>query len=278
MSVRADDSRLSSPHSALGGLWRHRGLIRQFAWREFRSRYVGSYLGLCWSIVTPAVMLVIYTFVFRGILHVHWGSSADESPLAFAVNLFGGWLIYNLFAEVVSRSPHLLISQPQFVKKVVFPVEILPVTTTVAALGHALMALSVVGVTAALLVRWPSCQVLWLPVLLLPYLALLLGVSWFAAALGTFWRDLGPAITIGLHALIFLTPVFYPLQAVPGKWQPLMRLNPLAIFIENTRRVWSANRPPLFGEWSVAALISLLVMTAGYWWFQRCKRDFADVV
>ncbi len=271
-------SPLSTHHSPFAKMWRHRGLIRQFAWREFRSRYVGSYLGLCWSVLMPALMLVVYTFVFRGVFHVEWQTLPDGSALAFAVNLFGGLLIYNLFAEVASRSPHLLVSQPQFGKKVVFPLEILPLTTTTAALGHALVAFLVVSAASALLVRWPGWNILWLPVVLLPYVGLLLGMGWLLASVGTFWRDMGPAVTVGLHALIFLTPVFYPLSAVPGKWQMVLRLNPLAVFIENTRRVWFCNRPPHFGPWAVAAMVSLIVMLAGFWWFQKSKRVFADVI
>jgi lipopolysaccharide transport system permease protein len=259
-------------------LWRYRGLIFQFASREFRSRHAGSYFGLLWSVLTPSLLLVIYTLVFRGVLHVQWDSVTESSALAFAVNLFGGLLIYNLFAEVASRSPSLLVSHPQFVKKVVFPLEVLPMSVTMAALGHALMALLVVGTVSAALIRLPGWNVLWLPVILLPYAMLLLGVSWFLAALGTFWRDLGPAVSVGLHALIFLTPVFYPLAAIPEQWQPLMRLNPLALFIENIRRVWLRDQSPRFGDLLIAAAISQVLMLAGYCWFEKSKRAFADVV
>jgi lipopolysaccharide transport system permease protein len=272
-------SPLRARHSALStNLWRHRALIRQFTWREFRGRYLGSYLGLLWSVATPAAMLCIYTFVFRGVLQVEWKMLPDGSALMFAVNLFGGLLVYNLFAEVAGRSPLLLVNQPHFVRKVVFPVEILPITTTAAALGHGLIALAVVGAVACVGIGLPSWHVLWLPVLLFPYVAFLMGVSWFLAAAGTFWRDFAPAVTLGLHALIFLTPVFYPLQAVPQSWQPLFRLNPLAVYVENTRRVWLWNQPPDWSTWCLTALASVAVMLAGYWWFMRVKRAFADVV
>ena len=271
-------SGLRTQDSGLLSLWRHRALIRQFTWREFRGRYLGSHLGLVWSAVTPAVMLCIYTLVFRGVLQVQWTTLPDSSALTFGINLFGGLLIYNLFAEVAGRSPHLLVNQPHFVRKVVFPLEILPITTTAAALGHGLIAFVVVSVVACFWMGPPGWQVLWLPVLLLPYVALLLGVSWLLAAVGTFWRDVAPVVTLGLHALIFLTPVFYPLHAVPQSWRPLFRLNPLAAFVENTRRVWLWNRPPALGMWFVTALASIAVMFIGYFFFIRSKRAFADVV
>lgn len=274
----AQPPRLAEPDVPRWSLWRHRALIRQMTWREFRGRYLGSHLGVLWSVATPAVMLCIYTIVFRGVLQVQWTMLPDRSALTFAVNLFGGLLIYNLFAEVAGRSPHLLVNQPHFVRKVVFPVEILPVATTAAALGHGLIALFVVGAAACVGIGSPGWHVLWLVLLLPPYAGFLLGVSWFLAALGTFWRDLGPAVTVGLHALIFLTPVFYPLQAVPEGWQPLFRLNPLAVYVENTRRVWLWNQPPDLGAWCMTAASSLAVMLLGYWWFMRSKRAFADVV
>jgi lipopolysaccharide transport system permease protein len=268
----------ADPLALARNLWRHRGLIRQLAWREVRGRYQGTRFGLVWSVLTPLLMLLVYTFVFNFVLKVRWGVAPQETALEFALTLFCGLAVYNVFAETVGRAPGLIIAHPNFVKKVVFPLEVLPVSALLAALVHALMGLVLVGVLAACFVRAPGWPVLLVPLLLVPYLCFILGLSWFLASLGTFLRDLGPGLTVALHLLIFLTPVFYPLHAVPPPWRWVLLMNPLTVYVENTRQVLVWGTPPGLLALTVAAVLSLLVMQAGYIWFMKSKRAFADVV
>jgi lipopolysaccharide transport system permease protein len=264
---------------ALGlDLLRHRTLIRQFTWREIRCRYQGSYLGLLWSFLLPLAMLLAYTFVFRFVLQARWGVSRDESALEFGLTLFAGLLVFNLFGESAARAPWLILGHPNFVKKVIFPLEILPVTSAAGSLVHIGLSLAVVVAVAACVVGGPGWQALWLPIILVPYLAFVLGVAWFLSSLGVFLRDLGPITAVSVQLLVFLTPVFYPLAMVPEPWRTVMHMNPLAVFIENARRVLLWDQPPNWRGLAVSAALSLVVMQVGYAWFMKSKRAFADVM
>jgi lipopolysaccharide transport system permease protein len=259
-------------------LIRHRGLIRQFTVREVRARYQGSMLGILWSFLTPVGMLAAYTFVFRYVMKSRWSIAQDESALQFGLTLFIGLLLFSLCSEAVTRAPGLILSHPNFVKKVVFPLEILPVTSALASLTHILASLAIAFVVAACVSEHIGWQALWFPAILCPYAGFVIGVSWFLASLGVFLRDLGPTVVIGMQLLIFLSPVFYPLAAVPEPWHSLMQLNPLAFVVENGRRVLLWDSPPNLPALGVFALISGVVLQAGYIWFMKSKRAFADVV
>jgi lipopolysaccharide transport system permease protein len=246
--------------------------------RDIRARYQGLQLGMLWSLLTPLAMLLAYTFVFHFVLKARWGISAEETALEFALTLFAGLLVFNIFAECVTRAPSLILAHANFVKKVVFPLEILPVNALAATLFYTLVSLLIVGLAWAVLVRTPGAWALLLPVLLAPYLCFVLGLSWVLASLGTFLRDLGPTIGLLTQLLIFLTPVFYPLHIVPEPWRQIMQLNPLAIYVENTRRLLLWNLPPTWTSLGLTAAGSLLVMLAGYVFFMKSKKAFGDVV
>jgi lipopolysaccharide transport system permease protein len=276
--------RFANPLHLVVSLFQHRMLIRQFTIREIQARYRGSYLGMLWSFLTPVGMLLAYTFVFRFIFKAHLvfkaslDAAENESALEFGLTLFTGLLIFNLCAEAMTRAPTLILTHPNFVKKVVFPLEILPVTTVLASLAHILLSLAVVVVISACVTGRLGWQALWFPALLLPYVCFIIGATWFLASLGVFLRDLGPTILIGMQALVFLTPVFYPLEKVPEPWRMLMLINPLAIVVENGRRVLLWDTPPSWPALLLTTILSLLVLQAGYVWFMKSKRAFADVV
>jgi lipopolysaccharide transport system permease protein len=268
----------ANPIALVRNLWRQRVLIRQFAWRELRGRYQGSCLGVLWSLLTPVLLLLVYTFVFSKVLKARWGISPDETALEFALTLFVGLVLYNVFAESLSRAPNLILGQPNLVKKVVFPTEILPLATLFGALGHALLSLVVVCAAHACFVGAPGWNILWFPLVLAPFCCFVLGLCWFLSALGVFVRDLGPTLAIVLQLLMFLTPIFYPLHIVPETWRGLFRLNPLAVFVENARRTLLWDQPPIPTSMVVTAIGSCAVLLLGYIWFVRTKRAFADVV
>jgi lipopolysaccharide transport system permease protein len=198
----------ASPQAAALSLWRNRGLIWQLTKREVIGRYRGSFMGLVWSFVNPILMLVVYTFVFSVVFKARWGESGGTSKTEFAIILFSGLITFNLFAECVNRAPGLILSNVNYVKKVVFPLEIMPWVTMGAALFHALISVAVLlGFFLAFhhFVHW---TVLLLPLVWLPFLLLTLGISWFLAATGVFLRDIGQIVGIVTTAMLFRSPSF----------------------------------------------------------------------
>lgn len=254
-----------------------RSLIWQFARRDVQARYRGSLLGLAWSFLNPLLMLAVYTFVFREVFKARWGTG-DGGGMEFALQVYAGLIVFTFFSECLSRAPRLVLDQPQLVKKVVFPLEILPWTTLLSALFHTVVNLSVLVVAAAAVRGELSPSVLALPLVFLPLLPLLMGLSWFLASLGVFVRDVSQVIGMALNLLMFLSPVFYPMSSLPERWQPWLALNPLTPVIEQTRRVVMAG---LWPDWTVLATLaagSLLLAWLGGMWFAATRKGFADVL
>jgi len=259
-------------------LWRHRSLIVQLTRREVVGRYRGSIIGLAWSFVTPIMMLAVYTFVFSVVFNARWGTGNDESRADFAIVLFVGMIVYGLFAEMVNRAPSLILSNANYVKKVVFPLEILPVVGMGAAVFHALVSVLVLVLAIAVTKGTVAWTALLLPIVILPLLIGTLGLVWCLAALGVYLRDVGQTVGIFTTAAMFLSPVFYPVSALPENFQIMLLINPLTLIIEQSRAV------VIFGQWphwqalGLYALISVLVAWAGFWWFQKTRKGFADVL
>jgi len=257
-------------------LLRQRGLIYQLTRREILGRYRGSWLGLAWSFVTPLLMLTVYTFVFSVIFNARW-AGAHAGRLEFALMVFTGMVAFLLCAEVLGRAPALLTQYTSYVKKVVFPLDTLPLVLVGSALFHALAGLAVLLLFVLFShgLAWP---VLALPLALLPLVLLLAGLAWMLAALGVYFRDLGQAIGLVLAMLQFLSPVFYPLEAVPAAFRPFMAWSPLTIPVEAMRSVLLRGSWPdmtaLLGYW----LVALLVACLGHRLFQRLRGGFADVL
>lgn len=256
---------------------RHAGLIRQFASREVHARYRQSWLGALWALLTPLLMLAVYTFVFRYVFSVRWGVTV-ESNLSFAVRLYAGLAVFNFFAECVARAPRLVLDQPHLVKKVVFPIEVLPWVNTVAALVHLAIALAMLLGLALWETGRIHLSTLAMPLVWLPLVPLTVGLGWWLAAIGTFVRDVGQVITMALSLLLFLSPIFFPIQALPAAWQKWMFLNPLALIITQTRAVLIDG---LWPDWAPLALnlaACVLVALAGAAFFRAARTGFADVV
>lgn len=245
--------------------------------REVVGRYKGSVMGLLWSFLNPILMLVIYTFVFSVIFKARWGTP-DESKTQFAIVLFAGMIVQSLFAEVINRAPGLIIANTNFVKKVVFPLEILPVISMGAALFH--NAVSILVLLAAYIIFNGSLQwtVVFLPLVILPLVILTQGLAWILASLGVFLRDIAQTVGIVTTVLSFLAPVFYPVSALPVQMQPYIKLNPLTIIIEQARAVLVFGKMPDWTEIGAYTLVSILVAWLGYAWFQKTRKAFADVI
>jgi lipopolysaccharide transport system permease protein len=266
-----------SPRGVARDLWSHRELLGQLARRDVVGRYRGSYLGILWSLLNPIFMLIVYTFVFRMVFRARWGLE-DEGRVDFALVLFCGLIVFNTFAECASRAPSLIVSSPQYVKKVRFPLQILPIVVTLSALTHAAVGFLVLLLGVAFQMGTPSWTLVFLPLLVLPLVLFCAGVGWFLSALGVFVRDIQQAIGIAVTALLFLSPIFYSASQVPEWLSPIYLLNPLSVIIEQTRGIVIWGRLPDWGHLLAVTLLSGLTAVAGYAWFQRTRRGFADVL
>jgi lipopolysaccharide transport system permease protein len=253
-------------------------LIAQFAVREVQGRYRGSFLGVLWSFASPLLMLAIYTLVFGVVLRSRWRASNPEGLGEFALLVFAGLIAFNLFNECIGRATGLIVAVPNFVKKVVFPLEILAVSALGSALFHLMV--SVGALLAGMLVglgRVPVTLLL-LPLTAVPLLFMTLGLTWFLSGLGVFVRDLQHLVALGLQILFFATPIFYSLEIVPRPWQTLLRLNPLTPAVENFRRVIFWGVAPQWSGLAISTLVSGAILMLGYAWFMKTKRGFADVI
>lgn len=268
----------TSPQSLLGSLWGNRRLIRQMIRREVIGRYHGSIFGLGWSFLNPIFMLALYTFVFSVVFKARWGVDGDESKTVFAVVLYVGLICHLMFSEVVLRAPTLIQINVNYVKKVVFPLEILPVVTMGSAIFHSMASLIVLLLMFVLINGFVYWTALLAPLVLLPLVFVALGFSWFLASMGTYLRDVGHTVGIVTTALLFFSPVFYPLSFLPEKYHVYLMMNPLTFIIEQARKVLIFGQLPDWGGLAIYTIVSCLVAWAGYWWFQRTRKGFADVL
>lgn len=258
-------------------IWHHRRLLRDLVRRDIAGRYRGSLLGIAWSVFHPMAMLAVYTFVFSVVFNARWGQTST-SKVDFALLLFLGLIVFNFVAECLSRAPALVVSNASYVKKVVFPLEILPLVAAGTAGFHALISLAVWLCAFLVSGHLPSASMLAFPMLMLPVLLATLGLTWAVASLGVYLRDLGQVIAVAITALMFLTPIFYPVSALPEQVRWVATLNPLAVAIEHARQVL------FWGNWPdpvsliVQSVAAALMAWIGYVWFQRTRNGFADVL
>ena len=268
----------ATPIAMFRSLWRNRQLIWQMARRDISSRYRGSLIGLAWSFINPILMLLVYTFVFSVIFKARWNAGGNESRTDFAIILFAGMIVFNLFAEIVNRAPSLITSNVNYVKKVVFPLEILPWVALGSALFHSMISLFVL-ILAQLIIHfslpWTS---IFFPLALLPLVFASMGFAWFLSALGVFVRDVGQITGIFITILMFMSAVFYPISALPEKYQNLLRLNPLVLIITESRKSLILGELPDWMSIVIALSVSLAIAFAGFWWFQKVRKGFADVI
>lgn len=270
------------PRAMLRGLWLHRRLIWQFAKREILARYRGSLLGVLWAVLTPLLLLAVYSFAFAVVFGARWTADPDESPFDYALIMFAGLLVFNVFAEVVNRSPQLIVGNANFVKRVVFPLEIFVVATLLSALINLAIGLAVWTAGWVVLNQAPPPLTgLLLPAVLLPTVLLTLGLGWLLAALGVFLRDIGHGVVLVTQMLFFATPIFYSVERVRQSHPLAARViasNPLAQVIESVRQVLIRGELPDWRAWCAALAASAAVAVLGYAFFMKSRRAFADVV
>lgn len=245
--------------------------------REVIGRYRGSFLGLLWSFVNPVLMLTIYTFVFGFVFKARWGQE-NTDKYEFALVLFTGLIVFNLFSECISRAPGLILGNVNYVKKVIFPLEILPWVALGSALFHAGISLGVLFIFLTAIGHGFSWTMLWLPVILLPFLLLIMGLSWLLASIGVFIRDVGQLVGMTLTVLMFMSPIFYPLSALPESVSYYLFLNPLTLVVEQVRNILIWGQQPNWSYLAIYSIIAIVFAWFGLLWFEKTRKGFADVL
>lgn len=256
----------------------NRGLIYSLAKREILGRYRGSALGLAWSFFNPVLMLTVYTFFFAVVFKSRWGTAGSDSKTEFAVILFVGMIIHGLFAEILNRAPRLIIDNVNYVKKVVFPIEVLPAVSLCVALFHAAVSLIVLLLAFLVFNGFLQWTAVFVPLVVLPLIILSFGVAWFLASLGVYLRDVSQTMGLLTAVLMFLSPVFYPVTSLPESVRPWIMANPLTFIIEQSRDVLIWGKLPNFSGIAIYAAIATVIAWLGYAWFQKTKGGFADVL
>jgi len=234
-------------------------------------------MGFFWTMLTPLMMLAIYTFIFGYVFDVRRGNSEMPDGL-FAVNLFCGLIVHGFFAEGINRAPTLITGNVNYVKKVVFPIEIFPWVTVGATLFNSMMSFTVLCLFNLAVTGSIPVTIIWLPVVLLPFVLLMTGAIWLFSALGVYLSDIKQLMGMLTTALLFLSPIFYPISALPPALQSVIYLNPLALIIEQCRDVLLWGKLPNFTALAVYFIVALVVAVIGFTWFQKSRRGFADVL
>ena len=268
----------SSPLALVESLWKNRNLINQMVKRDVIGRYKGSMVGLGWSFFNPILMLTIYTFVFSFVFKARWGVDPGEGKGEFAIVLFVGLIIHSLFAEVINRAPGVIPANVNYVKKVIFPLDVLPVVAMGSALFHALVSVSVLLLAVVLLKGGINWTVILFPFVIMPFIVITLGFAWMLASIGVYVRDVSQAIGMITTMMLFLSPVFYPISAIPEKYQIFLYLNPLTYIIEQSREVLIFGHIPNLSGLLLYTGISIFTAWIGFWWFQGMRKGFADVL
>jgi lipopolysaccharide transport system permease protein len=266
-----------APLALFGSLWRNRPLLARLAKREIQARYRGSLLGFTWLVLLPLLMLGVYTFAFAVVFKARW-STSQASMGAFAVVLFCGLAAFAIFSDMLNRAPTLILEHAAYVKKVVFPLELLPwVTLAVSLFGFAINL-----VVLAAFYPWvfgaPPWTVVFVPVLIAPLCLVSLGLSWFFASVGVFVRDLKLAVGVITTIVMFTSPIFYPLDAVPEAARAIIAWNPMAHVLEQLRGAvfWGKAPDPL--ALGLELLVGWAIAALGFAWFRRTRKAFADVL
>jgi lipopolysaccharide transport system permease protein len=267
-----------SPTEIFSSFWRNRHLIWQMTRREIAIRYRGSIIGISWLVINPILTLMVYTFVFSGIFKARWNISGNENQIDFAIILFVGLIVFNLFAEILNLAPSLIIKNVNFVKKVVFPLEILPWVSIGSAFFHASISLLILLIVQLVINYTLPWTIIFLPIVLLPLVLATAGIAWLMASLGVFLRDIEQITRVLTTILMFLSSVFYPISALPENYQPILRLNPLVLIITESRKVLVFEELPDWYSLTGTLIAGLALAYGGFWWFQKTRKGFADVL
>jgi lipopolysaccharide transport system permease protein len=264
------------PLLMLASFLKNRALILELVKRDIGGRYKGSFGGVLWSFANPLFMLGVYTLVFGSVFNMRWGGA--NSTLEFSLVLFSGLIVFNFFSECVNRAPTLICNQPNYVKKVVFPLEIFSWVAIGSALFHAAISFVAWLFFYVVLFGMPFWTIILAPLVVLPLVPVMLGLGWMLSAVGVYIRDVGQITFIVTQAMLFLSPVFFSLEAVPDSLRQFMLLNPLTFIIDQLRLVMLHGAMPDFMGLALYTLIAMIFAWLGFALFQKLRDGFADVV
>lgn len=262
--------------TVVGVIFRNRDMILSFVWRDIQQRYQGSFLGLVWSVINPIVMLAVYTFVFGMIFKAKWGGIEDT--YLFAIGLYASLLAFNVFSEVLSRSPGLILGNASYVTKIIFPVEVFPVVLVFSALFNYVVGLVVWLIAYLIIFGLPPLTVLLVPIVFFPLFLILMGLAWIVSAIGVYVRDIAQLINMLISCAMFITPIFYPVSIIPEEYRGLMQLNPLAIIIDNLKTVMIMGQMIKWPDYLIELTLASLLCFAGLSLFIKLKKGFGDVI
>jgi lipopolysaccharide transport system permease protein len=270
---------IARPWEIFTTAWIHRGLIYRLARREVESRYKGSLLGIFWSVLMPLAMLGVYTFVFGVVVKAKFDIPSDsKTNPTFFLLCFAGMIWMNLFNECLGRAATLMLGNVTYIKKVVFPVEILPFVVLVSELVNVLISGGVLAVFYGVVIGKPPMTFFWLPLVVLPLFVLSLGLLWFLSSLGLFLRDLKHVVMVILGMIPFVSPLFWSLSKFPKSVRWLIYLNPLTVVLEQVRAVLFWGWHPDWLTWTIYTIVSFTMAWLGLAWFRHAQTGFADVV
>jgi lipopolysaccharide transport system permease protein len=267
---------LDGAYGGISHLWQLRQLIALMVKRDLMGRYKGSFLGALWPLINPLGHLLLYTFVFSIVLKVRFGDSNSTSN--FALYLMTGLIPWGAFSEALSRSTTAILEVPNLVKRVVFPLEILPLVTVLSAFLGQIVALPCVLIAAGLYFGKLHATILFLPLIIIAQIVLTSGISWILASLGVYVRDIRHFMSLGLSAWMYGTPIVYPASALPDSLKFLSVINPVAGLVEDYRRVVLEGLPPVWTTFCIYSTLAVIVWVFGYYFFCKTKRSFADVM
>lgn len=233
---------------------------------------------MAWSFFNPVLMLTVYTFVFSVAFQARWGTDVEDGKIQFALVLFVGLTVHGLFSEILNHAPNLVLTDPNLVKKVIFPLEALPLVSILGALFHSMISLSVLLIAHLCFNGYIHWSAILIPLVFLPFLILIIGLAWILSSLGVYLRDVRQSMNIITSVMMFLSPVFYPITAMPKHIQGWLFLNPLTFIIEQSRNVLIWGKPPDWIGLTIYMFVAIFVAWIGYVWFQKTRRGFADVL
>ena len=268
---------IAALHAVPLSLLHNLALVRQLTARELHARYRGSFLGAAWLVLVPLLMLAVYTFVFTVVFPSRW-KGGTGAKAEFAILMYSGLVVFGFFGEILGRAPRLIVDHANYVKKVVFPLDALVWVMVGPAIFTLGMNLLILVAFIALMGMPLPATVLLEPIYLMPLVLLTAGLGWLLASVGVFLRDLGQVIGVVVSALMFVTPIFYPVSAVPPSMQALLHLNPLTYYVSACRSLAVVGELPSTGSTAIAVAVAVAVAWIGSGWFRYSRHAFADVL
>ena len=266
-----------NPIKLISSYWHNRTLIKQLVKKEIYGKFQETHLGFFWVVFEPLLMLAVYTFVFRVIFNRQW-LSETETTLEFSAILFSGLLLFNFFRETVNSAPRLIIKNTNYVKKVVFPLEILPLVSVLTSLYHLFISMLILIVIYIIAYGQPNLAVLYTPLILLPYILIVFGVSLFLSSTGVYIRDVAQIVAMIVMGSLFLSAIFYPIESVPEKYQIWFYFNPIAFTVDQFRSAFMWGESPELKWFAVYYPVSIVISWLGFFWFQKTRKGFSDVL